>query len=72
MEYCFIFFETTKEDLVRKYGVSFETAEETESDNDSENDETATVVVCYYKDEDDRICQYIWSGDTELLDIEDY
>ena len=72
MEYCFIFFETTKEDLVRKYDVSFETAEETESDNDSENDETATVVVCYYKDEDDRICQYIWSGDTELLDIEDY
>lgn len=72
MEYCFIFFETTKEDLVRKYGVSFETAEETESDNDSENDETATVVVCYYKDEDDRICQYIWSGNTELLDIEDY
>lgn len=72
MEYCFIFFETTKEDLVRKYGVSFETAEETESDNDSENDETATVVVCYYKDEDDRICQYIYSGDTELLDIEDY
>ena len=57
---------------MRKYGVSFETAEETESDNDSENDETATVVVCYYKDEDDRICQYIWSGDTELLDIEDY
>ncbi len=72
MEYCFIFFETTKEDLVRKYGVSLETAEETESDNGSENDETATVVVCYYKDEEDRICQYIWSGDTELLDIEDY
>lgn len=72
MEYCFIFFETTKEDLIRKYGVSEETAESTESDEGSENDETATVVVCYYKDEKDRICQYIWSGDTELLDIEDY
>lgn len=72
MEYCFIFFETTKEDLVRKYDVSVETAEETESDNGSENDETATVVVCYYKDDQDRICQYIWSGDIELQDIEDY
>lgn len=72
MEYCFIFFETTKEDLIRKYGVSEETAESTESDEGSENDETATVVVCYYKDEKDRICQYIYSGDTELLDIEDY
>ena len=72
MEYCFISFETTKEDLVRKYGVSVETADETESENGTENDETATVVVCYYKDEKDRICQYIWSGDTELRDIEDY
>ncbi len=72
MEYCFIFFETTKEDLVRKYSVSVETAEDTESENGTENDETATVVVCYYKDDEDKICQYIWSGDTELSDIEDY
>lgn len=72
MEYCFISFETTKEDLVRKYDVDFEDTEETESENGSANDETATVVVCYYKDEKDRICQYIWSGDVELQDIEDY
>ena len=72
MEYCFISFETTKEDLVRKYDIEFEETEETESDNGSENDETATVIVCYYKDEEDRICQYIWSGDKELSDIEDY
>lgn len=72
MEYCFISFETTKEDLVRKYGVDVESADETESESGGEQDETATVVVCYYKDEDDKICQYIWSGDVELLDIEDY
>ena len=72
MEYCFISFETTKEDLVRKYGVDFAVAEETESENANEQDETATVIVCYYKDEDDKICQYIWSGDVELMDIEDY
>lgn len=72
MEYCFIVFESTKDDLVRKYGVSFNIADETESDKGNETDETATVVVCYYKDEDDKICQYIWSGDVELSDIEDY
>lgn len=72
MEYCFIVFETTKEDLVRKYGVSFEVAEEAESDEGGEQDETATVVVCYYKDANDRVCQYIYSGDVELSDIEDY
>lgn len=72
MEYCFITFETTKEDLVRKYGVSIGVADDTESENGSETDETATVNVCYYKNDEDKICQYIWSGDTELQDIEDY
>lgn len=72
MEYCFITFETTKEDLVRKYDISFDAADETESEDGNETDETATVVVCYYKDEEDRICQYIWSGDIELSDIENY
>mgnify|MGYP003304936803 CR=1 FL=1 len=71
MEYCFIHFETTKEDLMRKYDVTLDVAEETESE-DNDSDETATVVVCYYKDDNDKICQYIWSGDTELQDIEDF
>lgn len=72
MEYCFITFETTKEDLVRKYGVPIDVADDTESENGGETDETATVNVCYYKNDEDKICQYIWSGDTELQDIEDY
>ena len=71
MEYCFITFETTKEDIMRKYGVSPEIADEAESDENAD-EKTATLYVCYYKDEDDKICQYIWSGDTELLDIKDY
>ena len=75
MEYCFISFETTKEDLVRKYDVDrakLDNVESDEGNDDSEEDGTATVIVCYYKDEEDRICQYIWSGDVELMDIEDY
>lgn len=72
MEYCFITFETTKEDLVRKYGVSIGVADDTESENGGETDETATVNICYYKNDEGKICQYIWSGDTELQDIEDY
>ena len=45
MEYCFIQFETTKDELVRKYGVSFEVADETESDENAD-DKTATLYVC--------------------------
>lgn len=71
MEYCFITFETTKEDITRKYGITPEIADEAESEENAD-EKTATLYVCYYKDEKDKICQYIWSGDTELLDIEDY
>ena len=71
MEYCFIEFETTKEDIVRKYGVTPKVADETESEENAD-DKTATLYVCYYKNDADKVCQYIWSADTELSDIEDY
>ena len=72
MEYCFVSFTTTKEDLVRKYGVSLDIAEDAaESDGDG-NEDIAVVTVCYYKDDDGKVCQYVWSDETELLDIDDY
>ena len=71
MEYCFVTFETTKEDIVRRYGVNPTVADEAESDENAD-EKTATLYVCYYKNDDGRICQYVWSGDTELLDLDDY
>lgn len=71
MEYCFICFETTKEDIVRRYGVTMEVAENTDSEK-NDGDDTATIFVCYYKNEDDKVCQFAWSDETVLLDIEDY
>lgn len=76
MEYCFIEFEATKEDIIRKYGVSPEKAEEAERSPNAgtagDDEDTATIYICYYKDEDDNVCEYIWSGDVELSDIRDY
>ena len=72
MEYLFVTFETTREDIVRRYGVSPEVAEEAESEEYSAEDKTATLVVCYFKNDEDKICQYIWSGDTEIKLVEDY
>lgn len=71
MEYCFIEFETTKEDIERRYNVTPKVADEAESEENSD-DKTATLFVCYYRDNEGRVCQYVWSGDTELLDMEDY
>lgn len=70
-EYLFLSFTTTKEDLERKYGVSLEVAEETANDENAD-DKTATLYVCYFKNDDDEICQYIWSGDVELLYTDNY
>lgn len=73
MEYCFIDFETTKDEIVRKYGVSINISEQAESERDSTaDDSTATIHVCYYKNDDDRVCQYIWSGETVLSDVDDF
>lgn len=70
-EYCFIEYDTTKDDIVRRYGVSYEVADATESD-EHEDDDLATVIVCFYKNDEGRICQFIWSGDQTLADVDDY
>lgn len=71
MEYCFIKFDTTIEDIERRYGVSMKIAEEAENE-DAADDKTATLYVCYYKDDDGNVCRYVWSGDQELSDNEDF
>ena len=71
MEYCFVTFVTSKEQIMRQYGVSMEVAE-TAASEDGEDDDTTTLYVCYYKDEDGKVCEYVWSGDTEILDIDDF
>lgn len=71
MEYLFILFETTKEDILRKYDVDVSILDDLESE-DNTDDKTATLYVCYYKDDKDKVCQYIWSGDQEIQWIEDY
>ena len=72
MEYCFITFTSTKEELMRKYGVKWETAEETQNDDDTMAEDTATEYVCYYRDEEGKLCQFVWSDEVVLLDIENY
>lgn len=69
MEYCFVTFDTTVDDIKRKYGVELE---ESGNQEQGEHDKTAKIIVCYYKDEDNKICQYVWTGDEELQHIENY
>lgn len=72
MEYCFVTFTSAKEELMRKYNVKWEVAEAAQNDEDTTADETATEYVCFYKDDEGRLCQFIWSDDVVLLDLPNY
>jgi hypothetical protein len=70
MEYCFCTMERSKDDLPRLYGVEYEEADDI--DGDSETNSVCTIIICYYKNDEDKICQYVWADDTVLSDIDDY
>ena len=77
MDYCFLRFETTKAELVRKWGVSPASlslaSREWDSDAyEDEEGEGATVILCFYRDADGKIGEYAFSGDLTLTDIPDY
>lgn len=73
MDYVFVIYSTTREDVVRQYGISPRRAEDTSKEPErSRDDDTVDVVICWYRDERDNICQYAFSGEVELADITDY
>ncbi len=74
MDYLFLRFQSTKEEIQDKYGVTPEQAEEAENDADAEEptEDTCTVVVCFYRNENGFVSQFIWSGTTVLVDLDDY
>ncbi len=69
MSYCFLRFDTTRDELCRRYGVDRETAGLAESEcARSEEEDTVTVVVCYYRDECEEVSRFVFSGDAVLED----
>ena len=75
MEYCFLCFSTTRGEVIRRYGISTEDSFLLEESLDSECDtlnDTVNVILCFYKDENGSIGQFVFSGDLVLLDIDNY
>lgn len=74
MDYLFLRFQSTKEEIQDKYGVTPQAAEDAENDADVEEptEDTCTVYVCFYRNEKGFVSQFIWSGATILADIDDY
>ena len=71
-EYLFLRFRSSPDEVKRRYDVDVEAGEgDADADPDTA-DETVWVYVCYYRDDNDSICQFVWTGDFILLDLVDY
>ena len=71
MEYCFFEYTSTPEDAERRYDVVL-TREDGEDHSERDEDDNIVIVVCFYKNEEGNVSQYIFSGDNELSDIDDF
>ncbi len=70
MEYCFLKFTTTKEEITRKYGISKDMADCAEYDISSSADgDTVTVITAFYRDADGEIGKFVFSGGVTLYDM---
>lgn len=76
MDYLFLRYVTTRDDLRRRYGEDIDLTEAAvdagEVTADAEDDDTVSLIICYYIDGDGLIGRYAWSGSVELEDIGDY
>ncbi len=74
MEYCFLRYATPRSELVRRFGISPEEAEEGECEGEllCEDEDSVTVVTCFFREEDGAVSRFVFSGSLVLSDIEDY
>ena len=80
MDYLFVDIPMPREEVERRYDVELP---EDEGDRDDfvdgefvtradGGDDVVLVHVCYYRNEDGDVCQYVWTDGCELIDIDDY
>lgn len=73
MEYCFLRLTTTRDELLRRYGVPEDQLELAEYDTESDGDDgTAALTVAFYKDDGGEIGKFVFSGSLTLLDMPGY
>lgn len=74
MDAVFVLYDTTKSAIADRYGVEYYVADETERDaaDEDNGEETVTVYVCWYRNGSGQVCKYVFSGDVELEDIDNY
>ncbi len=75
MEYCFLRFQTTRDELVRRYHAKEDALHlaAPEPELAAEGDESlVTVIICFYKNERREVSEYVYSGDLELRHTDNF
>lgn len=70
MEYCFLRFVTSPNEISRRYGVSVSTLEEKGERGDGLD--TVEMILAFWRNEEERVCAFAFCGDAVLFDYEDY
>ncbi len=74
MEYLFLRFFSPRSELCRRYGVSPAVAAkgECEAESGCFDEDTVTVITCFFREDDGAVSRFVFSGDALLSDITDY
>lgn len=74
MEYCFLRYSTPRDELCRRFGISEGEAalSEYEAEGGAPDEDTVTVVTCFFREEDGAVSRFVFSGAAVLSDIPDY
>lgn len=73
MQYCFLKFTTSREELGRRYGIKGELLSLAECDfsysSETADEDTVTVINALYRDGHGNICKLVFSGELILSDV---
>jgi len=76
MDYCFLRFTATRAELCRSYGLREQELAAAVVEPDAAltvaDDDCATVIVCFYRDAEGEVGQFVFSGELTLLDMPAY
>lgn len=70
MEYCFLRFDSSPAEIVRRYGLSPRDAERLSEEDGGED--TVELVLAFWRGEEGYVNAFAFAGEIVLLDVEDY
>jgi hypothetical protein len=72
MEYCFIKSYSTRDEMIRRFHLPRDAADNLDTDDGSLTEDGIVYINCFYKGDNGAVGKYVFSGVVPLLDIGNY